>query len=137
MKSLLGAVIVFVLLAAGMVVGWFMLRTTPAPAPNPTAPATTAANTGENATEAHGSFPAIPAGATLCEPHRIPELVCSFCDSSKVEEFGFCAGHEVPEAHCTRCHPILIAAFKAEGDWCAEHELPESQCTICNPSPEG
>ena len=45
----------------------------------------------------------------------------------------WCGEHQVPESLCTRCHPSLIAAFKATHDWCAEHALPESQCQICNP----
>jgi hypothetical protein len=45
----------------------------------------------------------------------------------------WCGEHHVPESLCTRCHPALIAAFKATGDWCAEHGLPESQCLACNP----
>ena len=45
----------------------------------------------------------------------------------------WCGEHAVPESQCTRCHPELIAAFKATNDWCAEHGLPESQCLKCHP----
>jgi hypothetical protein len=45
----------------------------------------------------------------------------------------WCGEHGVPESQCTRCHPDLIAAFKATNDWCEEHSLPESQCLKCNP----
>jgi membrane fusion protein, heavy metal efflux system len=45
----------------------------------------------------------------------------------------WCGEHGIPESQCTRCHPELIAGFKATGDWCAEHGLPESQCLECNP----
>lgn len=45
----------------------------------------------------------------------------------------WCDEHQVAEAQCTRCHPELIAAFKATKDWCDEHALPESQCLKCHP----
>lgn len=64
--------------------------------------------------------------------HGLSAGECAFCDPSLVEGLGWCNGHDVPEAFCTRCNPVLIAAFKVEGDWCAEHGLPESQCTVCN-----
>jgi len=67
----------------------------------------------------------------LCAKHHIPLAVCAFCDLSLKEKLGFCKGHDVAEALCTRCSPILIPAFKIEGDWCEEHGLPESQCKIC------
>jgi len=41
--------------------------------------------------------------------------------------------HGVPEEVCTRCHPELIAKFKAAKDWCPEHGVPESQCFECHP----
>jgi thiol-disulfide isomerase/thioredoxin len=41
--------------------------------------------------------------------------------------------HEVPAEVCTRCHPELVAKFKAAGDWCVEHDVAESQCLKCNP----
>jgi thiol-disulfide isomerase/thioredoxin len=41
--------------------------------------------------------------------------------------------HGVPREVCTRCHPELVASFKAAGDWCEEHGVPESQCLQCNP----
>jgi thiol-disulfide isomerase/thioredoxin len=41
--------------------------------------------------------------------------------------------HGVPCETCVRCHPELVAKFKAAGDWCAEHGVPESQCGICHP----
>ena len=66
----------------------------------------------------HGTFPEIPPGAAICGEHRVPEVVCPFCNEEFVEKAGHCGGHGVPEAFCTRCHPILIAAFRAEGDWC-------------------
>ncbi len=46
----------------------------------------------------------------------------------------WCGEHAVPESQCSRCHPELIAAFKATNDWCEEHGLPESQCLQCNPN---
>jgi len=85
----------------------------------------------ENSQAQHGNFPQIPPGAQLCSTHRIPEMVCPFCNPDNIEQFGHCGGHDVPEALCTRCNPILINAFQAEGDWCAEHDLPQSQCQIC------
>lgn len=97
----------------------------PAPA-NPAAIESTATDAAQ-----HGTFPEIPPGAEICQEHRVPEIVCPFCNQEFVDNAGQCGGHGVPEALCTRCHPILIAAFKAEGDWCEEHGLPESQCTIC------
>ncbi len=41
--------------------------------------------------------------------------------------------HRVPEEVCTRCHPELVAKFKAAKDWCAEHDVAESQCFECQP----
>lgn len=41
--------------------------------------------------------------------------------------------HKVPTEVCARCHPQLIAKFKAAKDWCGEHEVPESQCFKCHP----
>jgi len=41
--------------------------------------------------------------------------------------------HGVPCETCVKCHPELLARFKAAGDWCTEHGLPESQCGICHP----
>lgn len=87
---------------------------------------------GSGAAAPHGTPIEIPSDAALCETHRIPQVVCPFCDPSLIESRGHCGEHDVAEALCTRCSPILIAAFKAEKDWCAEHELPESQCLICN-----
>lgn len=92
---------------------------------------------GEEAEGSHGTPIEIPADASLCEKHRIPQVVCPFCDPSLIQSRGHCGEHDVAEALCTRCSPILIAAFKAEKDWCAEHELPESQCLICNPKTGG
>lgn len=54
-------------------------------------------------------------------------------DAGVGAEAVMCAEHGVPEAFCTKCHPELIAAFQAKGDWCAEHGFPESVCPICNP----
>ena len=48
-----------------------------------------------------------------------------------------CAEHGVLEALCTKCHPKLIAIFKAKGDWCAEHGFPESICPIHHPERGG
>lgn len=45
----------------------------------------------------------------------------------------WCDEHAVAESQCSRCHPELIAAFKATNDWCDEHGLPESQCLKCHP----
>ena len=39
----------------------------------------------------------------------------------------------MPESLCTRCNSILIAGFKAKGDWCDKHSLPDSQCIPCHP----
>jgi thiol-disulfide isomerase/thioredoxin len=41
--------------------------------------------------------------------------------------------HGVACETCVKCHPELIAQFKAAGDWCPEHAVPESQCGLCNP----
>jgi thiol-disulfide isomerase/thioredoxin len=41
--------------------------------------------------------------------------------------------HGVPGEVCTRCHPELVAKFKAAKDWCVEHEVAESQCLECHP----
>jgi len=49
---------------------------------------------------------------------------------------GWCAGHRVPETVCTRCDTSLISRFKEAGDWCEEHGLPESQCAACHPEVE-
>ena len=48
-----------------------------------------------------------------------------------------CAEHGVLEAICTKCHPTLIAVFKAKGDWCEEHGFPESVCPLCHPERGG
>lgn len=48
-----------------------------------------------------------------------------------------CAEHGVLEAICTKCHPTLIAVFKAKGDWCEEHGFPESVCPQCHPERGG
>lgn len=90
-----------------------------------------------SAAGSHGTSVEVPADAARCEEHRIPEVICPFCDPSLIESRGHCGEHDVAEAFCTRCSPILIAAFKVEKDWCAEHELPESQCLICNPKTGG
>jgi cobalt-zinc-cadmium efflux system membrane fusion protein len=45
----------------------------------------------------------------------------------------WCAEHGLPESMCTKCHPDLIAKFKAAGDWCNEHGYPDSVCPRCNP----
>ncbi len=44
-----------------------------------------------------------------------------------------CQYHGVADSLCSRCHPELVAMFKARNDWCSEHNLPESQCYLCNP----
>jgi thiol-disulfide isomerase/thioredoxin len=41
--------------------------------------------------------------------------------------------HGVACETCVRCHPELVPAFKASGDWCPEHGVPESQCGLCHP----
>ncbi len=46
----------------------------------------------------------------------------------------WCAEHRVPESQCTKCHPNLVAAFKAKSDWCNEHGVPESHCYACHPA---
>jgi len=50
---------------------------------------------------------------------------------------AMCLEHGVLESLCTKCHPKLIAIFKAKGDWCAEHDFPESICPICHPERGG
>ncbi len=69
--------------------------------------------------------------AEFCARHQISESNCPWCDPSLIEKMGMCVGHDVPEALCSRCNTLLIAGFKAEGDWCAGHNLPESQCKLC------
>ena len=39
-----------------------------------------------------------------------------------------CAEHGVLEVICTKCHPKLIAVFRAKGDYCEEHGFPMSVC---------
>ena len=56
-------------------------------------------------------------GDTLCPKHRIPQNKDGFCHPEVIAAMGFCKAHDVDEAFCTRCSPVLIAAFKAEGDW--------------------
>jgi thiol-disulfide isomerase/thioredoxin len=41
--------------------------------------------------------------------------------------------HGVACETCVKCHPELVARFKAAGDWCPEHSVPESQCGACHP----
>ncbi len=55
-------------------------------------------------------------------------------DHSKHETTAvdWCPEHRVPESQCTKCHPELIADFKAKGDWCGGHDVPESHCYQCN-----
>ena len=132
MKQVIITVVVIALFAAGLGAGYFYLKKNQSTGstPEPTEPV--AGETQMNEAPAqHGSFPTIPPGAATCSTHRVPEMICPFCNPDVVDEFGHCGGHDVAEALCTRCHPILISAFKAEGDWCAEHNLPESQCQIC------
>ena len=45
-----------------------------------------------------------------CNPHGIPEEVCSMCSAKAAEE------------------------FKAKGDWCEEHDRAKSQCFKCDPA---
>lgn len=130
MKPIAIAACFVVLFGAGIGGAYWYISRGGSPAPAPGAPA----NAGGSA---HGKAIEIPANATLCDKHRIPEVVCPFCDPALIENRGYCGTHDVAEALCTRCSPILIAAFKVEGDWCAEHGLPESQCAICNPKSGG
>lgn len=51
-------------------------------------------------------------------------------------EGWWCDEHGVPEEECARCHPKLIADFKAKNDWCEKHNRPDSQCFICHPEKE-
>jgi hypothetical protein len=127
MKSVIIIVVLFVLGVAG---AWLYVRSTgPAtPTPQPVDPHAGHAH-GPGESDLHGG--AQDPQAKLCSKHRIPESVDAFCHPELVENLGFCAGHDVPEAFCTRCSPVLIAAFKVEGDWCDEHDLPETQCAIC------
>lgn len=50
---------------------------------------------------------------------------------------ALCEEHGVLEAICTKCHPKLIAIFKAKGDYCQEHGLPLSVCPIHHPERGG
>lgn len=69
------------------------------------------------------------------------------CSSQKGEAPGpaattvaadaLCEEHGVLEAICTKCHPKLIAIFKAKGDYCQEHGLPLSVCPIHHPERGG
>jgi len=45
----------------------------------------------------------------------------------------WCVEHGLPESQCTKCHPELVAEFKAADDWCPEHGFPESACPVCHP----
>ena len=129
MKPFAIVAVVVVLFAAGAGGGYFFL--TQKSGPNAPAPAATetAVIGGESAE--HGKSIVIPENATICAEHRVPEVICPFCQPSLIEDRGHCGTHDVAEALCTRCSPTLIAAFKAEGDWCAAHGLPESQCALC------
>ena len=50
--------------------------------------------------------------AWWCQPHGIPEEMCSLClDEADVKKM-----------------------FKDKGDWCKEHDRAKSQCFICDPS---
>ncbi|MEZ4370747.1 MAG: efflux RND transporter periplasmic adaptor subunit [Polyangiaceae bacterium] len=42
--------------------------------------------------------------------------------------------HGLPDALCPKCHPQLMAVYKAKGNWCDEHGFPESFCPICHPN---
>ena len=48
-----------------------------------------------------------------------------------------CAEHGVLEAICTKCHPKLIAVFRAKGDYCEEHGFPMSVCPVHFPERGG
>jgi cobalt-zinc-cadmium efflux system membrane fusion protein len=48
-----------------------------------------------------------------------------------------CAEHGVLEAICTKCHPKLIAVFKAKGDYCEEHGFPMFVCPVHFPERGG
>ena len=48
-----------------------------------------------------------------------------------------CPEHGVLEAICTKCHPKLIAIFKAKGDYCEEHGFPMSVCPVHFPERGG
>jgi len=48
-----------------------------------------------------------------------------------------CAEHGVLEVICTKCHPKLIAVFKAKGDYCDEHGFPMSVCPVHFPERGG
>lgn len=48
-----------------------------------------------------------------------------------------CAEHGVLEAVCTKCHPQLIAVFKARGDYCDVHGFPMSVCPVHFPERGG
>lgn len=122
------------LLLVGAAGAWFYLRLS---GPTGAAPDEAAGTSLREDTGLHGGSIAIPDNPVLCRNHGIPEVACPFCDAGLVEERGHCGAHDVAEALCTRCNPVLIAAFKAEGDWCAEHGLPESQCLICQGQEDG
>jgi hypothetical protein len=129
MKSI-AIIVVLVIVGAAGAFGYIKWRSSQQ-ATQPTPPAAGSEARDRAAGDQHGQEISAAAGGVLCAKHRIPESKDAFCHPELVEELGFCGGHDVPEAFCTRCSPILIAAFKAEGDWCDEHGLPESQCAIC------
>ena len=52
-------------------------------------------------------------------------------------EGAMCEEHSVLEAICTKCHPKLVAVFKAKGDYCEEHGFPMSVCPIHHPERGG
>lgn len=64
--------------------------------------------------------------ATTPAHGRLTELSTASADAK------FCE-HQVPADVCARCHPELVAKFKAANDWCGEHGVPESQCFTCHP----
>lgn len=124
MRTFLIAIVVFAL-GAGAAVAFISLAR---PSSNPQS---SAPHADDHAGHDHGHGAQGAASGPKCDKHGIPKAACGFCDSSLIESLGFCHGHGVPEAFCTRCSPVVIPAFKIEGDWCEKHGLPESQCAIC------
>ena len=75
----------------------------------------------EHAAQATTTHTEVPAGNAASTAARVADLS------------DWCGEHGLPESMCTKCHPELIAKFKAAGDWCDEHGFPESVCPQCNP----
>ncbi|MBT7789064.1 MAG: efflux RND transporter periplasmic adaptor subunit [Calditrichaeota bacterium] len=94
----------------------------------------------------------VQTGVDWCQEHRVPESVCTMCNTELRESFksnnDWCRGCDLPESHCYVCNPEIkfpqeleyinwVASFTDKEstqapDWCDDHRVPESECTKCN-----